>query len=334
MADTTTPNLTVQPASPTAYQTSIGGTDLATQVSSAYENLFGRAPDVGGFKFWTTNLAPTASQADVNTALLQAAASEAQGNVPGGGSDWAAYQASLNKSKGVTPTPTSTNTIPTTNSLSTYDPYSQYRGQAATQLNSLVNNPDIAMSQGGYQAQLQQGITASQRAAASTGQLQSGGEQNAISNLAQGQFSTYYNNLFNQLSTLSGANQSPASATAAQNAAQVSSYMAPYQAQSLAANAALSQTNANVAGYMAPYTAAQTQAQTNYISGAQTAQTQAQTNYISGAQTALAQAQAQAASAQARGTGANTVATNLDTAGGILGGLGSAISGITSILGF
>ena len=319
MADTTTtatPNLTVQAASPSAYTTANQSGDLTSEVSSAYENLFGRAPDVGGFQYWTQNLSPTATQAQVNQALLGAAASEASAT-PSNSADWAAYQKSLTGAATPAAAP-ATNAIPTASSLSTYDPYSQYRAQAATQLNQLVNNPNIAMSQGGYQAQLQQGVTASQRAAAATGQLQSGGEANAVSNLAQGQFSTYYNNLFNQLSTLSGANQSPASATAAQNAAQVSSYLAPYQGQSLAANAALAQTNANVAGYMAPYTAAQTQAQTSYISGAQTA---------------LAQAQAAAAQSQARATGAS-MWTGGNSSGGILGAAGDVIGGIASVLGF
>ena len=61
-----------------------------------------------------------------------------------------------------------------------YDPYGQYRGQAATQLNTLMNNPSMAMSQPGYQQQLQQGLQQSQRGAAATGMLQSGAEANAL----------------------------------------------------------------------------------------------------------------------------------------------------------
>ena len=57
-----------------------------------------------------------------------------------------------------------------------YDPYGQYRGQAATQLNTLMNNPSMAMSQPGYQQQLQQGMRTTQRGAAATGMLQSGAE--------------------------------------------------------------------------------------------------------------------------------------------------------------
>ena len=109
--------------------------------------------------------------------------------------------------------------------------------------------------------------------------------------------------------------QSPASATAAQNAAQVSSYMAPYQAQSLAANAALSQTNANVAGYMAPYTAAQTQAQTNYITGPQTLLAQSQLQ-VNDSINALNQANAK-----------SSTINSITGSGGIIGG-------VAKILGF
>ena len=301
MADATTtatPNLTVQGANSTAY------TDPTAYVNSLYQSVLGRTPDTAGENFWVNALQSGTSN---TTQVLQGFLNSPE------------YQADLAKGKPASSIPTAT---PSASTLSTYDPYSQYRGQAAQQLNQLVNNPDIAMSQGGYQAQLQQGVTASQRAAAATGQLQSGGEANAISNLAQGQFSTYYNNLFNQLSTLSGANQSPASATAAQNAAQVSSYMAPYQAQSLAANAALAQTNANVTGYMAPYTAAQTQAQTNYITGPQTTLAYAQSQAAQG-QNALSQA-------QAHSTGLSSVLGS----GGILGAVGGALGGIASVLGF
>ena len=290
-AGATTPNLTVQGAGTSAY------TDPAAYVTSLYQNVLGRAPDPQGFKFWTDSLQ---------------SGKGSTGQVLQGFLDSPEYQAKVAKGQPATAIPTTT---PTAAPLSTYDPYTQYRGQAATQLNQLVNNPSIAMSQGGYQAQLQQGVTASQRAAAATGQLQSGAEQNAISNLAQGQFSTYYNNLFNQLSTLSGASQAPASATAAQNAAQVQSYLAPYQGQSLAAGAALQQTQANVAGYMAPYTAAQTQAQTSYISGPQSQ---------------LAQAQAHAADIQAKATGAS-MWTGGSSGGGILGAVGDVVGSIVSL---
>lgn len=118
---------------------------------------------------------------------------------------------------------------PQASSLATYDPYSAYRGQAATNLNNLVNNPASAMNTPGYQQMLQQGTRTAQAAGAATGTLQSGSQAAALQTLGQSNFNSYYNQLFNQYATLSGANQSPATATAAQNAAQTSS--AALQAQ-------------------------------------------------------------------------------------------------------
>ena len=100
-----------------------------------------------------------------------------------------------------------------------YDPYGQYRGQAATQLNTLMNNPSMAMSQPGYQQQLQQGMRTTQRGAAATGMLQSGAEQNALQNVGQNTFSSYYNSQLANLMQLSGASQSPAAAGMAQQQA-------------------------------------------------------------------------------------------------------------------
>ena len=100
-----------------------------------------------------------------------------------------------------------------------YDPYGPYRGQAATQLNTLINNPSTAMSQPGYQQTLQQGMRASQRGAAATGQLQSGAEQSALQNIGQQTFGSYYNQQLANLMQLSGASQSPAAAGFAQQQA-------------------------------------------------------------------------------------------------------------------
>lgn len=100
-----------------------------------------------------------------------------------------------------------------------YDPYGQYRGQAATQLNQLMNNPSMAMSEPGYQQQLQQGLTQSQRGAAATGMLQSGAEAAALQSQGQNTFASYYNSQLANLMQLSGASQSPAAAGLAQQQA-------------------------------------------------------------------------------------------------------------------
>ena len=110
----------------------------------------------------------------------------------------------------------------------TYDPYSPYRGEAASQLNSLMNNPSAAMSTPGYQQQLQAGTQASQRGAAATGQLQSGGEQAALGQIGQNTFGSYYNSMLANLMQMSGATQNPASAA---QAAQQGSGMVQQQQQ-------------------------------------------------------------------------------------------------------
>jgi len=101
-------------------------------------------------------------------------------------------------------------------SLSTYDPYSQYRQQAAGQLNNLVNDPSMAMSGPGFSSTMQAGTNAVNTGMAATGGVSSGHQQAALQNLGQNNFNNYYNQMFNQLSSLSGAGQSPAQAATEQ----------------------------------------------------------------------------------------------------------------------
>ena len=110
-----------------------------------------------------------------------------------------------------------------------YDPYGQYRGQAATQLNDLMNNPASAMSQPGYQQQLQQGLVQSQRGAAAAGMLQSGAEAAALQSQGQNTFASYYNSQLANLMQLSGASQSPAAAGLAQQQAASAAQNRAYQ---------------------------------------------------------------------------------------------------------
>ena len=112
---------------------------------------------------------------------------------------------------------TSGNTGPSSQSQS--DPYGPYRGQAANQLNSLVNNPSQALSAPGFQQTLQQGQQTVNRGMAATGQLQSGAEQSALQSLGQNTFSSYYNAQLANLMQLSGASQNPASAALSQSQA-------------------------------------------------------------------------------------------------------------------
>ena len=125
---------------------------------------------------------------------------------------------------------------PATPPLSTYDPFTAVGGTgsatgsdngrqyAANQLYSLIQNPSSALSQPGYQQTLQQGINAQQATGAASGMLQSGGQAAALQGYGQNVFNSYYNQLYNQLGTLSGATtQTPGSATQAQYSGQVQS---------------------------------------------------------------------------------------------------------------
>lgn len=92
---------------------------------------------------------------------------------------------------------------------SVYDPYSQYRGAAAQQLQTLMKNPGDASNTSYGQAMGQ----AAQRLMAAQGYTGSGNAIVAAAN-AGGQA---YQQEFNNLVTLSGAGQSPASAQSAAN---------------------------------------------------------------------------------------------------------------------
>ena len=98
----------------------------------------------------------------------------------------------------------------------TADPYAQYRSQAASQLQNLLQNPSTITSTPGYQFNLQQGLQAQQAQQAAQGRLVSGGgllqaqqfgQQYATSNLQQQE---------SLLAQLSGATQAPASGATAQ----------------------------------------------------------------------------------------------------------------------
>lgn len=115
-----------------------------------------------------------------------------------------------------------------------FDPYGNIGGRtnAANQLQNLVNNPSSAMSQPGYQQQLQQGTAAAQAAGAASGTLQSGQQAAALQNLGQTSFSSYYNNLFNQLGSLSGATtQTPGGAASAYSGASTAGNSLAYNMQ-------------------------------------------------------------------------------------------------------
>jgi len=97
------------------------------------------------------------------------------------------------------------------------DPFSKYRSGAAVDLANLLQHPEIAITQPGYQQQLQMGTQAQEAAAAKSGLVSSGAEKAALGQLGQSTFSSYYNSMLANLMQMSGAAQNPA---AGQQAAQ------------------------------------------------------------------------------------------------------------------
>ena len=95
------------------------------------------------------------------------------------------------------------------------DPYRPYRKESALQLRELMRNPATAMSQPGYQQQLQEGEKALMAGQAATGQLDSGREKEALVTFGQQSFSSYYNQMLANLMQLSGASQNPSAANLA-----------------------------------------------------------------------------------------------------------------------
>lgn len=103
---------------------------------------------------------------------------------------------------------------------SQYDPYSTTGGRmdAANKLNALMANPTLALSYPGYQATLQAGTKAMEASSAATGTTASGAQLASLMNLGQSTFGNYYNQMINQLGTISGAtSQTPSGAASAQS---------------------------------------------------------------------------------------------------------------------
>jgi hypothetical protein len=95
--------------------------------------------------------------------------------------------------------------------------FNSSRPQYVSELNALMANPEQAVeSSPGYQAQMDQALQATQRTGAAQGLTGSGTEAAAIANTGASIEQSTYNNLFSQLSQLSGANFNPAQMIQAQ----------------------------------------------------------------------------------------------------------------------
>jgi len=84
------------------------------------------------------------------------------------------------------------------------DPWSQYRSQAASSLNQLMQNPNMVYGMPGYQFAQQQGAKNIQRQAAATGQAVSGGTLASLQQQGATTAQNWFNQYVNTLGTQAG----------------------------------------------------------------------------------------------------------------------------------
>jgi hypothetical protein len=88
------------------------------------------------------------------------------------------------------------------------DPWSQYRPQAATQLNQIMNNPNLVYGMPGYQFSQNQGAKEITRARAATGNLSSGNTLASLNQYGQQNAQNWWNQYVNTLGTQAGVSNS------------------------------------------------------------------------------------------------------------------------------
>jgi hypothetical protein len=84
------------------------------------------------------------------------------------------------------------------------DPWSQYRAGAATQLNQLMNNPNMVYGMPGYQFSQEQGAKEITRARAATGNLASGNTLASLNQFGQQNAQNWWNQYVSTLGTQAG----------------------------------------------------------------------------------------------------------------------------------
>ena len=99
------------------------------------------------------------------------------------------------------------------------DPYSPFRASAAEDLAALMKDPNRVYGMPGYKFAQEEGAKQILRSRASTGASQSGNTLATLNKYGAETAQNWFNNYYNQLSTLAGANQSPAVGVNAANVA-------------------------------------------------------------------------------------------------------------------
>jgi hypothetical protein len=90
------------------------------------------------------------------------------------------------------------------------DPYAEFRQDAATKLNQLMQNPNMVYGMPGYQFAQEEQAKGIQRQAAASGQSISGNTLASLQKQNAAVAQDWFNNYVNQLSVQAGVNQSPA----------------------------------------------------------------------------------------------------------------------------
>ena len=88
------------------------------------------------------------------------------------------------------------------------DPWSQYRPEAATQLNQIMNNPNLVYGMPGYQFSQNQGAKEITRARAATGDLSSGNTLASLNQFGQTNAQNWWNQYVNTLGAQAGVSNS------------------------------------------------------------------------------------------------------------------------------
>ena len=129
------------------------------------------------------------------------------GSILAGAATTAAVGWGLNQlTGGNTPSQNPNNVSGPGSAAQTADPFASQRPQYQQQLQQLMQNPNSVTNTPGYNFQMQQGTDAVARQQAAMGGAGSGAEQAALTQYGQGLASNQYQQQFNNLSTLSGAN--------------------------------------------------------------------------------------------------------------------------------
>lgn len=95
------------------------------------------------------------------------------------------------------------------------DPYSPFRASAAQDLADLMKNPNKVYGMPGYKFAQEEGAKNLTRSRAALGGLQSGNTLASLQKYGAETAQNWFNNYYNQLATLSGANQSPSAGAGA-----------------------------------------------------------------------------------------------------------------------